>query len=177
MHGPPPPRPEEELSNALSAIGVDDDKAAEILSQVQEAVDAIQSGSTDPSANGELIRDAIGEVLEANGVDPAEVGDFIKANRPSGPPPHGRPPGSEATSVESALAAANVSEEDIEALLNELVDTISELTSDGTQEVSSEDFEAALTEVLEENGVDVQLFQQAMGGQLGGNGRFVNRFV
>ncbi|QDT10952.1 hypothetical protein [Planctomycetes bacterium K23_9] len=178
LQGPPPPPPAQELSGALNAIGVDDEKASEILDQVQEAVSAIESGSSDRSANGKQIQDAIGEILEANGIDPAEIGDAIKSNRPAGPPPQGPPPGSgSSTSVESALSAANVQEQDIEALLNELVDTISELTTNVNQEVSGEDFEAALTNVLEKNGVDVGLFQQSLGNQLGSNGQFVNRLV
>lgn len=139
------------------------------------------------------------EVL-ANGIDPAEVGDAIQAGRPSGGAqqasdaqqaggprrggrPHGPPPPprssddseEETSAVESALLSANVAEADIDELIAQMIETISELSADGSSDVSSNSIRSALTDVLNENGVDVERFEQALQGELGSSGSFFNR--
>ena len=202
------PRPDrrEALASALGTIGVGDETAASVLSQVQEAVDAVKSGSSQNERDSAAVRSAIASVLEQNGIDPKEVGDAIRdsrateateqslgtqrsgATQQTGGPGRGRPNGPppprtnekgevEVGSVESALLAANVDESDIDELLTQLIESISELTSDEDIEVNAEGLRKALTDVLSENGVDVDLFELAFQDELGATGTFFNRVV
>ncbi|QEG40915.1 Clp protease N-terminal domain-containing protein [Roseimaritima ulvae] len=195
----PRPSQEEVLASALSSVGVDDETAADVLSQVQQAVESVQSGSSSDGTQRASVRAAIEGVLEANGIDPAEVDEAIQASRPAsgaqqtgdaqqtgGPQRGGRPAGpppprggedseDDTSSVESALLSADVAESDIDELLAQMIETISELSADESQQVSSDSIRSALTEVLEENGVDVERFEQALQGELGESGSFFDR--
>ncbi len=188
--GPQRPNQQETLAAALKTVGVDDETATDVLSQVQVAVDSVKSDSS-ASATQSAIRSAVEGVLQANGIDPAEVGEAIQASRPTGGPqgsgrkggPGGPPPpprsdegsSDEVGSVESALLSANVDEADVDELITQLVDAISELTSNETSQVSNDAVRTALTKVLEENGVDVELFEQSLQEQLGSTGSFFDR--
>ncbi|TWU23257.1 hypothetical protein Pla52o_27930 [Novipirellula galeiformis] len=186
------PNQQDVLASALQTVGVDDSTAADVLSQVKQAVDSVKSGASANNDHHSAVQSAIQGVLEANGIDPAKVGDAIQASRaaggprgaggpqgggrPSGPPPRsGSASDDEIGSIESALLSANVDEADLDELLTQLIETISELNANDTSEVSSDAIRTALTEVLEANDVDVALFEQAMQDELGASGSFFNR--
>jgi division protein CdvB (Snf7/Vps24/ESCRT-III family) len=193
VRGQQRPNQQEVLASALKSVGVDDETAADVLSQVKEAVDSLQSDSSANSSDRSAVHSAIAGVLEANGIDPSEVGDTIQASRstsgpqqsggprgggrPSGPPPPRSAQGSgdEIGSIESALLSADVEEANVNKLLTQMIETISNLTAKGASETSSDSIRAALTKVLEENGVDVEQFEQALPDKLGSNESFFNR--
>lgn len=201
------PDRQEALASALQTIGVDDETAASVLSQVKEAVDAVKSSSSQTERNSTAVRTAVASVLEENGIDPKEVGDAIRdsqstegsersgatqrtgatrqtggprgGGRPNGPPPprSGEESEDETSSVESALLAANVDESEIDELLSQLIGSISELTSDEDTDVTAEDLRRTLTDVLDENGVSIDLFELAFQDELGATGSFFNRLA
>lgn len=199
LHANQRPNPQEALASALNTIGVDSETSAKVLAQVKKAVDAVKSGSSESGRGASAVRSAIAGVLEENGIDPKKVGDTIRASqasnrteqsgetqrtrgprgggRPNSPPP---PRPSEETeeetgSIESALLASATEETDVDEVLTQLIETISELTSDENSEVSSDSIRTAFAEVLEENGVDVDLFGLALQDELGSSGSFFDR--
>ncbi|SMP75843.1 hypothetical protein SAMN06265222_12024 [Neorhodopirellula lusitana] len=190
----PPPDGKEQLSSALESLGVDDAKATSVLDQVDEAVAALKSDSSSGTASREAIHSAINEVLEANGIDSDSVEEEIRATgatgasgasesggpsrsgRPHGPPPP-RDDESDSSSLESALLSSGVSEDSVDELLTQILDTIGELSSEEGTSISQEDFSSALTDVLEENGVDTDAFTQAMSQKLNAGGLFVDRLA
>ncbi|GAA5508178.1 hypothetical protein [Novipirellula caenicola] len=173
----PPPKKQEALAAALTAVGVDDSTASSVLSQVEEAVEEVKSSSASGSTSETAIRSAIDGVLEANGIDSEKVGEAIQGNRPPGPPRGGGRKAAEedSSTVESALLAADVDETDVDELLNQLIETLTEQQESQSGNVSSESVRAAWTQVLEDNGVNVEKFEQALGKQLGSTGNFFNR--
>ncbi len=175
--GPSPEQRQEDLAAALKSVGVDDTTATDVLSQVQVAVDNLNSTSASGAANERSIRNAVAEVLEANGIDAQKIDAAIKSNPPPGPPPPRgpKPSDDESSSVESALLASNVDESNLDKLLSEMLDAISKLNPDEASSSSDESVRAALAQVLEENGVDLDLFERALGEQLGASGTFFNR--
>ncbi|WP_052031435.1 hypothetical protein [Novipirellula maiorica] len=175
----PPAKKQEQLAAALTAVGVDDATASSVLSQVEEAVEEVKSTSASGSGstNETAIRSAVDSVLEANGIDADKVDEAIKGNRPSGPRP-GRGPKPEeddSSTVESALLAADVDETEVDQLLNQLIETLTEQQESQSGNVSSDSVRSAWTQVLEDNGVNVAKFEQALGEQLGSSGNFFNR--
>ncbi|MEZ6079726.1 MAG: hypothetical protein R3C56_29870 [Pirellulaceae bacterium] len=75
------------------------------------------------------------------------------------------------------MLSADVEEANVNKLLTQMIETISNLTAKGASETSSDSIRAALTKVLEENGVDVEQFEQALPDKLGSNGSFVNQWL
>tara|TARA_R110002073_G_scaffold73085_14_gene178844 strand:+ start:10844 stop:11545 length:702 start_codon:yes stop_codon:yes gene_type:complete len=171
----PPPKKQEALAAALTAVGVDDSTASSVLSQVEEAVEEVKSSSASTSETA--IRSAVDSVLEANGIDSEKVGEAIRGNRPPGPRPGGGRKAAEedSSTVESALLAADVDETDLDELLNQLIETLTDQQQSQSGNVSSDSVRAAWTQVLEDNGVNVEKFEQALGEQLGSGGNFFNR--
>lgn len=171
----PPPKKQEALAAALTAVGVDDSTASSVLSQVEEAVEEVKSSSASTSETA--IRSAVDSVLEANGIDSEKVGEAIRGNRPPGPRPGGgrKAAEEESSTVESALLAADVDETDLDELLNQLIETLTDQQQSQSGNVSSDSVRAAWTQVLEDNGVNVEKFEQALGEQLGSGGNFFNR--
>ncbi|QDS90195.1 hypothetical protein EC9_44020 [Rosistilla ulvae] len=174
--GPSAEEKQEHLAAALESIGVDSSTASDVLSQVEETVDSLTANGSTTSESS--IRSAVEEVLEANGIDSAEVDAAIKGNRPPGPPPRGpKPSDEESTDLESALLSSNLDTGTLDSLLTSIIDTIQELTSDSSTEVSDESIRSALTEAFEESGVDIDLLEQSLGQPIGSNGSILNRLA
>jgi hypothetical protein len=191
--GPPPPN-EEQLSSALEAVGVDDTTATKVLAQIDDALAELNSESSvgnDPQA----FRSAVEEVLDANGIDSAEVEQALRANgpagaggvegargpgrggRPQGPPPP--PPEDETTtsSLESALLSAGVDESSTDELVSQIIDSLEELAAEADGNASTDQIRAALTGVLEENGVDADAFAQAIASDLNEAGLVIDEYA
>ncbi|MDA8745804.1 hypothetical protein N9N28_14320 [Rubripirellula amarantea] len=196
----PPPRGEEQLSSALQSIGVDESTTADILAQVDEAIAALKSESTSGVTSRPAMKSVIDDVLEANGIDPSEVEEAIQASgagrssgvegssegggasgrggpseagRPAGPPPHE----ADSSVVESALLSAGADESSTDELINQIIDSIQELTNQSDSNVSQEELRSILTSLFEENGVDIDQFEQALSEQVGSPGSFLNLLV
>ncbi|MFG0266958.1 MAG: hypothetical protein ACF8AM_17685 [Rhodopirellula sp. JB055] len=191
--GPPPPN-EEQLTSALESVGVDDTTATKVLSQIDDALADLQSESSvgnDPQA----FRSAVEEVLDANGIDSAEVEQALRANgpsgvggtegasgpsrggRPQGPPPP--PPEDESTtsSLESALLSAGVDESSTDELVSQIIDSLEELAAEAEGNASTDQIREALTGVLEENGVDADAFAQAIASDLNEAGLVIDEYA
>lgn len=185
----PPKKGKEHLSAALQSIGVDESTSADVLTQIDEAISMLESESSSGTVSRDVIRSTIDGVLEANGIDRAEVGEAIRANgparsggspgsgRPNGPPPPPRQDESETSTVESALLSAGVDESSTDDLIRQIVDAIGELTPDLNSNASVEDIQSALNSVLKENGVDLELFEQAIANQFDTVGLFLDRLA
>ncbi|TWU59229.1 hypothetical protein Poly51_20150 [Rubripirellula tenax] len=191
---PQGPRPggKEQLSSALQSIGVDDSTAASVLEQIDAAISALNSESSSGSSSRNAIRSVVDEVLEANGIDSAEVGEAIQsagasraggpsrsggpsgAGRPNGPPPPRKEDESETSTIESALLSAGADEASTDELISQIIGTIQELTTDAGSNVSQDELRSVLTSLLEENGVDFAAFEQAIGSSLGDAGSFLD---
>ncbi|QDV70712.1 hypothetical protein Poly24_44380 [Rosistilla carotiformis] len=174
--GPSAEEKQEHLAAALQSIGVDSSTASDVLSQVEETVESLTANGSTTSRSS--LRSAVEEVLEANGIDSAEVEAAIKANRPPGPPPRGpKPSDDDSTDLESALLSSNLDAGTLDSLLSSIVDTIQELTSDSATEVSDESIRSALTQSFEESGLDIDLLEQALGQPIGSSGSILNRLA
>jgi hypothetical protein len=184
---------------ALQGAGVAPSKTAGIISQVHEAVQAVRPVRGEQRPEASAVRDAVNGVLEANGIDSAQVEAALAAsrprgparsgqvkNRPDGPPPGGPPPGGpppsgpppgaapSGGSVESALLSAEVDGDEVDELLDRLIEAVSELTTEQKTADSGDTLRNALTQVLRNNGVDVKRFDTAIQGKLGSTGNFLN---
>ena len=189
--GPPPKGGgKERLSSALETIGVDDSTAASVLNQIDEAIAVLESESSSGSSSHSQIRTTIEGVLEANGIDAGAVEEAIQAagvsgpggpsgsgepsrlGRPDGPPPPPRE--NETGSVESALLSAGVDASSTDELISQIIGTIQDLTSESSGTVSEDELRSTFASLLEENGVNVNAFEQAIGDQLGSEGSFLD---
>ncbi|QDV57534.1 hypothetical protein Mal33_35440 [Rosistilla oblonga] len=174
--GPSDEEKQAHLAAALQSIGVDSSTASDVLSQVEERVESLRSNGSATSESS--IRSAVEEVLEANGIDSADVGAAIKGNRPPGPPPRGpKPSDDESTDLESVLLSSNLDAGTLDSLLSSIVDTIQELNSDSSTEVSDDSIRSALTQAFEASGVDIDLLEQSLGQPIGSSGSILNRLA
>ncbi|EKK01418.1 hypothetical protein RBSH_03327 [Rhodopirellula baltica SH28] len=191
--GPPPPS-EEQLASALQSVGVDDTTASKVLAQIDDAISELQSESSDGNQS-QAFRSAVEEVLDANGIDSAEVEQALRANgpagaggvegargpgrggRPQGPPPP--PPEDETTtsSLESALLSAGVDESSTDELVSQIIDSLEELAAEADGNASTDQIRAALTGVLEENGVDADAFAQVIASDLNEAGLVIDEYA
>ncbi|QDS97867.1 hypothetical protein [Adhaeretor mobilis] len=186
--GPPPQQGKQQLSNALQSISVDESTTTDVLSQIDEAISALESESSSGSASRESVQSAIDNVLEANGIDTAEVGKAIQASgtgrsggpsgagRPNGPPP---PPKEEeeSSTLESALLSAGVDESSTDELVSQILESLQELNSDESSDATSDDFQSLLSSILEENGASPQAFEQVLASRFDAVGLFVDRLA
>ncbi|QDV65997.1 hypothetical protein Pan14r_36760 [Crateriforma conspicua] len=182
------------MSDALQSVGVDQSTASDVLQQIDDAISEIQSGQSSGRADRQAVQTAIDEVLESNGIDSSKVEEAIRANgpsaasgtrqasgagRPNGPPPP--PPSgdedSETGSLESALLAAGVDESSTDQLIGQILNTLDELASESTEAASPDEIRSALTNVLQENGVDVDAFQRAIADGGDPSGLFMDRLA
>ncbi len=190
--GPPQQRREEQLASALESIGVDDSTAASVLEEIDEAISALESESSSGTTSRAAFRSAVNEVLEANGIDSAAVEEAIQASgaegpsrsggpsgggRPNGPPPPPREDESETSAVESALLSTGVEESSADDLINQIIETLQELTADSNSSVSQDNIRSAMTSLFEENGVDFDSFQAALNSELSSSGAFLDRLA
>ncbi|EGF28486.1 hypothetical protein [Rhodopirellula baltica] len=177
--GPPPPS-EEQLASALQSVGVDDTTANKVLAQIDDAISELQSESSDGNQS-QAFRSAVEEVLDANGIDSAEVEQALRSNGPSG---RGRPQGppppkddSSASSIESALLSAGVEEASADELVSQIIDSLEQLAADSDGNATSEEIRSALNSVLEENSVDTEAFAQSLAGDIDEGGFVIDRYV
>ncbi|EMI27901.1 hypothetical protein [Rhodopirellula europaea] len=178
--GPPPPS-EEQLASALQSVGVDDTTATKVLAQIDDAISELQSESSDGNQS-QAFRSAVEEVLDANGIDSAEVEQALRANgpsgggRPQGPPP---PPkdDSSASSIESALLSVGVEEASADELVSQIIDSLEQLAADSDGNATTDEIRAALASVLEENSVDTEAFSRSLAGDIDEGGFVIDRYV
>ncbi|WDQ16322.1 hypothetical protein [Rhodopirellula sp. P2] len=191
--GPPPPN-EEQLSSALETVGVDDTTATKVLAQIDDAIAKLKSESS-VGNTPQAFRSAVEEVLDANGIDSAEVEQALRANGPSGTSeaagasgparggrPHGPPPPppedeTTTSSLESALLSAGVDESSTDELVSQIIDSLEELVVESDGNASTDQIRAALTSVLEENGVDADAFAQAIAGDINEAGLVIDQYA
>ncbi|MDA8745508.1 hypothetical protein N9N28_12820 [Rubripirellula amarantea] len=174
--GPPPNGKQQAFAQALEDVGVDESTASSVLSQIEEAVAGTSTDGLSGAEGKIAIQSAVEEVLQANGIDASEFDEAMKANRPSGPSPRGPKPDSDDTSsVESALLAANVDESSLDFLLSEMIQAITETSSNEATGTTPDSMRSAMTEVLQEHGIDVATFEKAFGSQFSSSGNFLDR--
>ncbi len=128
----PPAKLEDQLASARQSIGVDDATSANVLEQVGEAISALASESTSGRPSREVVQSAVGEVLEANGIDAGTVEEALQASspfgagratgdgRPQGPPPPQEE--SETSAVESALQSVGAEESSTDELIGQIIE-------------------------------------------------------
>ncbi|TWT78728.1 hypothetical protein CA13_01250 [Planctomycetes bacterium CA13] len=179
---------------------MDDSTAASVLEQIDEAITSLQSESSSGATSREAFQSVVNDVLEANGIDSGEFEEAIQAGgvsgaraasgaggpsggrgpsgagRPNGPPPR-REAESETSEVESALLSAGVDEASIDELINQMIETIAELTSESGSNVSQDDLQSSMKSLFDENGVDFDAFEQSLSEQFGATGSFLDRLV
>jgi Clp amino terminal domain, pathogenicity island component len=198
--GQRPPRGEAQLSSALNSIGVDDSTAANVLAQVDDAISTLKSASSSGTTGREAIKSVIDDVLQANGIDSAKVEEAIQTNslgrasgthgisrtggpsgagRPAGPPPprRQREDESESSAVQSALLFAGAEESSTDELISQIIKTIQELSTDAGNSISQDELRSALSSLFEENGVDIDAFEQALNAEIGSAGSFFDRLA
>lgn len=112
----------EDFTEALKSAGVSESDIPALLEEIQQTVDELVAGG---SANGrrDVIKQAVDQVLEKNGVDTEKFGAAMQARRPGGPPPPppGGAPVSEEDSVSLFDSVLNSTDEENETTLLELI--------------------------------------------------------
>lgn len=112
----------EDFTEALKSAGVSESDIPALLEEIQQTVDEVVASG---SANGrrDVIKQAVDQVLEKNGVDTEKFGAAMQARRPGGPPPPppGGAPVSEEDSVSLFDSVLNSTDEENETTLLELI--------------------------------------------------------
>ena len=111
--GQTPPGFDETLQSTAEAAGLDATQIAELRSEIESAIEQAISESDDPGS----FREAVAEVLEANGID-AEAFHTQLRETFGGPPPGGPPPSASGeaggSDIQSLLEALDTGDEDSE---------------------------------------------------------------
>ncbi|TWU64703.1 hypothetical protein V7x_02470 [Crateriforma conspicua] len=191
--GGPPPNGKQAMTEALQSVGVDQSTASDVLQQIDDAISGLRTDSPSGSVDHQTVQSVIEDVLESNGIDSAKVGEAMRANgpsaasgsgrtsgasrpnRPSGPPPSDED--SDTRSLESALLVAGVDESSTDQLISQILETIDDLTSEASQGTSPDQIRSAITNVLQDNGVDLDAFQRAVADVVDPSGLFMDRFA